>query len=105
MPAVLLAALRTGAQALVGAIVTWLTAKGFDLPLETQHWLVEVVLVGAGITVYTVVVRWLETSDVAAFRWLARLLMLGLGGKQPVYAKPTAEVVELRPNGQFRALR
>jgi hypothetical protein len=86
---VLMSVLRTGAQALVGALVTWLAARGLSVPVETQTWIVEVLIVGGGITAYTAVVRWLETRTgtglpARAGRGLARLLMLGLAA-QPIY--------------------
>ena len=96
MPAVLMSALRTGAQALVGWLVTWLAARGLAVPVDAQHWVVDAVLVAGGIAAWTAIVRWLETrtGDGAAARmarWVARVLMLGTGGTQPVYA-PAEEV-------------
>jgi hypothetical protein len=93
--------LRTGAQALVGYLVTWLASHGVNVPVEQQDWLVQVLLVGGAITLYTAAVRWLETrkgdsAPAKLARLVAKLLMLGLSGKQPVYVDPAATV---RVNG------
>lgn len=94
MPAWLMSALRTGAQALVGLIVTYLASRGVDLPLAAQDWIVQVLLIGGGIAAYTAAVRWLETRagdslPARAARWVAHALMLGLGARQPVYMSPS----------------
>lgn len=99
MPAWLMSALRTGAQALVGLIVTYLASRGVDLPLEAQDWIVQVLLIGGGIAAYTAGVRWLETRQgdgvlAHAARALAHVLMLGTGAKQPVYVSPDAARLE-----------
>lgn len=104
----LYSALRTAAQVVVGYAVTWLGARGIDVPLETQAWLVQVALVGGGIALYTAVVRWLEDRRGAglparAARAVARLLMLGLG-QRPLYASPAedARVMVRGPDGAYR---
>src|SRR5678816_3829642 len=93
MPTWLMSALRTGAQALVGYLVTYLAARGVSLPIEAQDWVVQVVLIGGGIAAYTAAVRWLETRPGNGFwprlaRRIAALLMLGTSARQPVYMSP-----------------
>lgn len=99
MPTWLMSALRTGAQALGALIVGWLASRGIGIPVEAQSWVVQVVLIGGGIALYTAGVRWLETrpgngvpSRVA--RWVAHVLMLGTGARQPVYVAPDAARIE-----------
>lgn len=90
---VAISVLRTGAQALVGFLVTWLAARGLDVPLAAQSWLIDTLIVGGGIAAYTAAVRWLETrrgtSPLArAARGLGRLLMLGT--RPPTYTAALA---------------
>lgn len=94
MSALLLAGLRTGAQALWVLLVAQALAHGIVLPDWMQNWFVETVVVTGAIALATWAIRWLEsrTGDTflaKAARWLGRVLMLGLSKKQPVYASPT----------------
>ena len=87
------AALRTGAQALWGWLVVRAAAAGITLPDWAQNWFVETVIVAGGIALITAAIRWLETRKGNTWwengaRWLAKIVMLGLSGKQPVYAAP-----------------
>ena len=95
MPVWILSALRTGAQALVGYAVAQLAARGVSVPLETQMWVVQVVLVGGGIAAWTAGVRWLETRQGVWPRRVARALMLGLA-TPPVYPRPGERLVMFR---------
>lgn len=88
---------RGGAQVLWGLLVVHLASLGITLPDWVQGWFVEVVVVTGGITLVTAGIRWLETRKGDSFgaraaRWIARVIMLGLSAKQPVYAKPDSEV-------------
>lgn len=87
------AALRTGAQALWGYIVVQLAGLGITPPEWMQNWFVETVAIGGVIAAVTAGIRWLETRKGDSFgaraaRWIAKVVMLGLSAKQPVYAKP-----------------
>jgi hypothetical protein len=111
MPTWLLPVLRTAAQSINGAVVAWLVSRGIDVPIAVQEWWVQVLFIGGGVGVATAVLRWLETRrgdgiGARLARGLARLLMVGLGGRQPVYVPP-AEVPKLRvmsANGVPRTL-
>ena len=98
MPSVLLSVLRTGAQALVGYVVTYLVSHGINVPIEAQNYVIEGVIVVAGIAAWTALVRWLETRKGEALfargaRALARLLMLGLGARTPIYVAKGQSVI------------
>ena len=80
--------LRTLAQVVVGYVVTWLTARGLDVPEQAQTWALGAFVAG-GIFLWTALVRLLETrKGTGAFpvacRRLARVLMLGIGAR-PAY--------------------
>lgn len=88
--------LRTFAQILVGYLVTWLAARGLDVPENVRDWVLGAIVAG-GILVWTAIVRWLETqqgdgSFAIAARRVARLLMLGIGSKQPAYVPPSTQI-------------
>lgn len=85
-------ALREIAQKVVGAAVVWLVAHGFEVPEAVTNWTI-LTLVGAGLALWTIVVRFLETRDSGFARGLARLLMLGIASK-PTYVQPTPEAVK-----------
>lgn len=86
-------ALRELVQKGVGIVVVWLVAHGVDVPAAVSDWVI-LALVGAGVALWTIVVRFLETRDNAVARFLARLLMLGIGSK-PTYPAPTPESAKL----------
>ena len=72
----LIAAIRTGVQALIGlfATVPWLDGLGINNELET-------VLVAVGVGVVTLVLRWLEEK----LPWLTVVLSLGTSKTGPSY--------------------
>lgn len=110
MPSWLMSILRTAAQALGGYAFTWLAAHGLDVPVEAQSYIVQVLLVGAGIGAWTALVRFLETRKgdgmlALAARGLARLLMLGLSGRTPVYVAPGQNLRVLGSDGTVRVPR
>ncbi len=83
---------RTGAQVVIGAVVAFVAARGFNIDPQIQTY-VEAALFGLGVAAYAFVVHWLETRTgdsllAKAARALARLLMVGappvLAYKQPV---------------------
>jgi len=85
--------LRTAAQALWGILVAQAANAGITLPDWMQGWFVETVIVAGGIGLVTAGIRWLETRKgdspgARAARLVAKLVMLGLSGKQPVYTTP-----------------
>jgi hypothetical protein len=89
-------ALRTGAQALWGILVARAADAGIVLPDWMQGWFVETLMVGGAIALVTAGIRWLETRKGDSFgarvaRWTAKVIMLGLSAKQPIYAKPDTE--------------
>ena len=86
-------ALRTGAQALWGILVAQAANLGITLPAWAQSWFVETVIVAGGIALVTAAIRWLETrkgdsGGARLARTVAKWIMFGLSGKQPVYAAP-----------------
>lgn len=90
-------ALRTGAQALWGLLVAHLATLGVTVPDWVQGWFTETIVVAGGIALVTAGIRWLETRKGDSFgaraaRWIARVIMLGLSAKQPVYVKPSSDV-------------
>lgn len=85
-------ALRELAQKGVGVVVLWLAAHGLPVPDEVSNWVV-LALIGGGVALWTIVVRFLETRNSTFARGLARLLMLGIGSK-PVYPPETPEAVK-----------
>ena len=94
----LYAALRTGAQALWGLIAAFLAQKGITLPEALQGWFVDVVILSSVVAAATGAIRWLETRNgestgARLARFVARILMLGLSAKQPVYASPDTRAV------------
>jgi len=97
MPAPLLAAVRTGVQAVVALLVGYAVSHGLDIPTSTQDWLVKVIVAGIGIGVWTAAVHWLETRKgsgmwPSAARRVAKLLMFG-NSRPPIYP-PTAQGLE-----------
>lgn len=114
MVAWLYAALRTGAQALWGILVAQAASHGVTLPGWMQNWFVETVVVAGGIAAVTAAIRWLETRKGGSFgaraaRFAAKIVMLGLSGKQPTYATPSTtsspSAVRLQDGGSMAALR
>lgn len=94
----LYAGLRTGAQALWALLVAYLAKKGITLPDFMQGWFVDVLVLSTAIGAATAGLRWLETRNGDSLgarlaRWVARVLMLGLSAKQPVYATPDTRAV------------
>lgn len=77
--------IRTVVQAGLGSAAGWLIAHGVNVPDTTVQANVAL-LVAAGVVAYTALVRWLETRQSAAARFLGRLLMLGIESR-PVYVK------------------
>lgn len=101
MPSWLLASLRTAAQFVTTSAVAWLASRGIPIPEALQGWFVDTVLFAGALAAITAGLHWLETRQGDGFwpraaRWVARIAMLGLSGKTPVYAAPGAEV---RVNG------
>jgi hypothetical protein len=95
MPAWLYGTLRTLAQSGAGALVAYLASKGVNLPVEAQSWIAQFVIYGGAIALATAALKWLESRKgdslpARAARALAKLVMLGLTGKQPVYADRTS---------------
>jgi hypothetical protein len=91
-------AVRELAQKLVGVIVIWAAAHGLPVPDEVSNWVI-LALVGGGVALWTVVVRFLETRSADTplgklARLLARLLMLGIGSR-PTYPPATPESAKL----------
>lgn len=89
----LYAGLRTGAQALWTLLVAYLAGRGITLPDALQGWFVDVVITATAIGAVTAGIRWLETRNgestgARLARFVAKILMLGLSAKQPVYATP-----------------
>lgn len=79
--------IREFVQKAVGVVALWLVAHGISLPQSVTDW-ATLTAIGAGLWVWTALVRWLETRSAATAggrfaNWLARILMLG------VTAKPT----------------
>jgi hypothetical protein len=91
-------ALREIAQKGVGIVAVWLVAHGIDVPAAVSDWVI-LALVGGGVALWTIVVRFLETRSADTTlgklaRGLARLLMLGIGSK-PTYPPATPESAKL----------
>lgn len=98
MKAWLYAGLRTAAQALWALLAGYAASRGIQLPDFLQGWFVDVVVTAGAIGAATAGLRWLETRNGESFgarlaRWVARILMLGLSAKQPVYASPDTRAV------------
>lgn len=81
-------ALRELVQKGVGIVALWLAAHGLPVPDEVSNWVV-LALVGGGVALWTLLVRFLETRNSAVARKLAQLLMLGIAAK-PTYTDPAA---------------
>ena len=94
MPDKLQHALRSGVQILVGSLVAWLAARGLNVDEATQS-VIGTLAFAAGVWLWGVLVHWLETRSGGLWKGLARVLMLGAGGKAPVYVKPD-EVSDVR---------
>lgn len=97
MPSWLLGPLRTAAQFITTAAVAWLASRGIPIPEFLQNWFAETVLFAGAIAAITAGLNWLASRQGTGFwsraaRWVARVAMLGLSGKQPVYVQPGAVV-------------
>lgn len=55
----LISAIRTGIPALVGFVVSWLVARGIDVPSSVRDWLIGIIMFGT-LMGYYLLVRWLE---------------------------------------------
>ncbi len=93
LPAWLLSALRTAIQAGWGWAVAHVYILAFIPEDAVVSWIMTVLVIGGA----TALLRWLESRKGDGLwsrlaRGLARLLMLGLTGRQPVYASPDAVV-------------
>lgn len=84
---------RELAQKGVGIVAVWLVAHGIDVPDAVSNWAI-LALVGGGVALWTIIVRFLETRDNSFARGLARLLMLGIGSK-PTYPPAVPESAKL----------
>lgn len=89
----LYAGLRTGAQALWALLAGYAASRGIQLPEVLQGWFVDVVITASAVGAATAGLRWLETRNgegagARLARFVAKILMLGLSAKQPVYATP-----------------
>lgn len=92
-----LAVLRTAVQFLVTSLVAWLASRGIDVPPALQSWFAETVLFAGALAAVTAGLHWLESRQGSGFwsraaRWLAKVLMLGLSGRVPVYVEPGQQV-------------
>lgn len=110
MPSWLLAALRTAAQFVVTSAVAWLASRGIVVPEAMQGWLVDTVLFAGALAAITAGLHWLETRQGDGFwpraaRWVARVAMLGLSGRQPVYVEPGQRLRVLTNDGTIRQPR
>lgn len=76
MKDLLIAAVRTGVQALIGLLATVPFVN--DLGVNTQ---LEAVFTAVGVAVVTLVLRWLETR----LPWLVTILSLGTSKAGPSY--------------------
>lgn len=76
-------------QVLWASAAAWLVSKGIPVP---DNAIVEGLLFTLAFGVVVAALRWLESRDTPALAWVGRVLMLGLAGKQPVYADPAAVV-------------
>ncbi len=74
----IIAAVRTGMQALAALIVAWLI--NFDIMVDLDA--LSVVLIAVGVGVVTLVLRWLESK----IPWLAMILSLGTTKSGPTYS-------------------
>jgi hypothetical protein len=110
MSGLLYGALRAGVHTAIAAVVTWLATHGLNVPVEQQGaWEAAAILAVTGV-ITTTVVRLLESRNgdsvwAKAARGLARLLMLGLTGKQPVYVAPDQRVRVVGSDGVARPPR
>jgi len=85
---IIIGGIRTGVPALVGWVVSWLIARGIDIPSNTRDWLVGL-LTFAILLAYYFAVRFLEE------KWPAAGVLLGVPQK-PVYGTG-ATVVDVEP--------
>lgn len=92
-----LAALRTAALFVTTSVVTWLAGRGIVVPDWMQGWIAETILFAGALAAINYAINWLAARQgdgllARVARWTARVLMLGLSGKQPVYVPPAATV-------------
>jgi hypothetical protein len=88
-------ALREAAQKLVGIVAVWVVAHGVPVPDAVTNWAV-LTLIAGGVALWTIAVRFLETRTNPVARFLARMLMLGIGST-PTYAKPVEPAPKPEP--------
>ena len=105
-----LAVLRTAVQFLVTSAVAWLAGRGIAVPEALQSWFAETVLFAGALALVTAGLHWLESRRgdgwfPRAARWLAKVLMLGLSGREPVYVQPDQNLRVLGADGQLRPPR
>lgn len=72
----LIAAIRTGIQAVIAALVAWLVGQGIDVPAE---WAEATILLLLGIVVF------LLNKAGEKWPWINQLLSLGLSPSTPTY--------------------
>lgn len=93
MSAFLYAAARTAVQAGWGWLVAHFAVLGM-VPADTAiNFILTTIVIGGA----AALLRWLETRKGDGFwpraaRWIAKVAMLGLSSKQPVYVDPAAVV-------------
>lgn len=73
----IIAAVRTGVQALAALLVAWLA----NLDIVVDFDALSVALISVGVGVVTLILRWLETK----FPWLTPWLSLGVSKTGPTY--------------------
>jgi len=110
MPTWLLAPLRTAAQFVVTSVVAWLATRGIPVPEAFQGYIADTILFAGALAAITAGLRWLETRQGYGFwpsaaRWLAKVLMLGLSGKQPVYVEPGQRLAVVNADGETHSPR
>lgn len=73
----IIAAVRTGVQALVGLLVAWLVTVNITVDQDALLLVLDGLIIGA----VTLVLRWVETK----FPWLTPWLSLGVSKTGPTY--------------------
>lgn len=101
--------LRTGAQAFGGYVFTYLASHGVRVPVEAQSWVVQTILVAAGVAAYTAAQHWLANRQgdgllARACRGVAKVMMFGMT-RQPVYVAGDERLRVLAADGSTRIPR